>query len=183
MKRFLLALVATLFFFHPFAYADRDGKLVFNLNYNDPCRSVSATYFTHARHAKGNRGGRLNENNFGYAGSCYHDTGKNFYTIVGALENSQRGGTFLVGPGVRFRTPQLFGIALEAGIEIPFVYYEIPKYRSYVYGFLPIQYFGLSFQIPMMYGRKLGTLELGQRRFGQGGEKITLASFGWRHEF
>jgi hypothetical protein len=175
-------LLALMFVFSVPLHAKDDGKLVFNLNYSDTCRSVSATYFAHARHAKGTRGGSLNENTFGYAGNCYHDS-KNLYTLVGALENSQRGNTFLVGPGVRFRSPPFLNLSVEGGLELPFVYYEIPKRQAYAYGFLPVVYVGLSLTPPMVYGMKLGTFEFGQRTFGQRSETIKLYAIGWRQEF
>ncbi len=186
IKRFLLALIG-LFFLSSFAHAESERKLVFNLNYSDPCRSVSATWFTHARHAKGNRNGLLNENNGGYAGYCFYDqkpgTYWDNYWLVGALENSVRGGTFLAGPGVRFRTQQFMRFSIEAGFELPFVYYEIPKYQAYVYGFLPVRYRGISFEPPRFLGVKLGTFEFGERKFGPSKEKIKLYSIGWRKEF
>ena len=183
MKRILLALSILLFFVPTVAQAENEKKFVFNLNYTETCRSVSATLFTNSRHAKGNRNGLLNENNYGYAGTCYHNAGRNFYTLVGALENSQRGGTFLVGPGVRFRTPQFLRISLETGLELPFVYYGIPKHQAYVYGFLPVRYSGVSFEPPMMYGARLGTFEFGQRRFGTSKERVVLNSITWNKPF
>jgi len=181
VRRILLALMFLLF--TSSALAENEKRFSFNLNYTELCRSVSATIFTHSRHAKGNRNGLLNEENYGYAGMCYHNVGRNLYTLVGGLENSQRGGTFLVGPGIRFRTPQVLRLSFEAGVELPFVYYGIPKHRAYVYGFLPVRYSGISFEPPMMYGTRLGTFEIGERRFGTRKEQVRLGSVTWTRAF
>jgi hypothetical protein len=146
----ILLVAASLFFTALPAQADLERPRL-NLVYQrtETCRSFAVTVFAISRHAKGDRGGRLNERNSGIGGLCYLDKGQYFHIIHGGLENSQSQPAFVFGPGVRLFTPRVHGLAVGAGLELPFLHYTLRDGRGAAYGFLPITSLTVNYQIPM----------------------------------
>ncbi len=186
MKKALLVSVWCSFF--PLSgHAGLDTELRIGYSQSDLCSSVSTRIFFRSKHALGDRGGRLNERNGGVSGDCYHGKDRNFYTIVGGLENSQWGQTLVFGPGYRLRSPQFLGLSVGAGFEMPFIYYETPysRKRQYAYGFLPIIFRTITLELPRMNGKSLGYMTLEERQLGGFGsyERVKLYALGWQKEW
>ncbi len=153
----------------------------------DLCRSVSTRIYYRSQHGEGDRGGRLQQRNGGVGGSCYLDEKKSFYWALGGLENSQFGPTLAIGPGMRFRTPPLLRLSIEAGVELPIVHYASPRRYTEVWGPIPVFYRGISIELPRIGYTHLGYLTIEERTLGwlvrRGEERVRLYSLEWRYQF
>ena len=65
-----------------------------------------------------------------YSGDCYFGKSRNFYIIVGGLQNSQWGQTLVSALGIDFVHHSFWSLSMGVGIEIPFIYYETPYSRK-----------------------------------------------------
>lgn len=107
------------------AQAEKEKSFALDLTYTETCKSLSLGFTVASDHTeKGDRGGLLNERNHGTVGECFLDPNRRFYTITGALTNSQWGPTLFHGYGMRFRSERLWRFAAEAGYEVALTYYE-----------------------------------------------------------
>lgn len=123
-----------------------------------PCAGGIATVlYTHASHPGGSRNGWPNEDNWGRGNRCYLDREQSWYVLIGGLENSQYGDTFVFGPGTKYRLLETLGVSVDVGVEIPFVSYELYSGKV-VRGLLPLAYASISYRINK--ATKIGLMQM-----------------------
>ncbi len=144
--------------------ANNEPSFDITLNRVNGCSSLSVGFSLFSDHTtKGDRNGLLNQTNRGKVAECFFDKNRNFYSITGALQNSQWGPTLLHGYGFRMRTPELWRLSAEGGYEVALTYYEqgcptrgpyarlgCPFGQRSIVAPLPMLYVGANARLPSM---------------------------------
>ncbi len=118
----------------------------------DSCHHVTLLIYSHSAHPGSNRSGVLNEKNRGIGFRCQLAEKSPYYYTINGLHNSQFGDTFAAGFGARWPIVRYSRFTLSLGGEASWIYYEHPRARKALWGFLPIATVGLTYQLPRRWG-------------------------------
>ncbi len=133
---------------------EKERSFDITLNQEGGCKSLSVGFSVFSDHTKkGDRNGLLNQKNRGKVAECFFDKDRHFYSLTGALQNSQWGPTLLHGYGFRLRTPELFRLSAEGGYEVALTYYEqgCPTRGPYAALGCPFGHKSIVAPLPMLY--------------------------------
>jgi hypothetical protein len=145
------------------AATEKSLNLIFNST--DPCKSLSLGFSISSDHTvKGTRGGKINQSNHGVVGECALDEHGYFYTITGALTNSQWGPTAFHGWGIQYKTPKLWRLSVTAGLEGAATYYEQGCPQSGPYADLGCMNRHRARLLPLPMAKLALNIELGSAR-------------------
>lgn len=156
------------------AQADELPRMSLVFNYSSGCPQIQAEAFLYTRHAKGDRGGVLNENTtYGSGVTCSYRYGEYLWVTleVNTLFNSRWAKTFAAGPGVELHTPKWRGLSFSIGGRLPYVYYPVPE-QGQIYAWLPVETRGIHLQV----SEEGHGVSFMQREFGTSKDRIHLYS-------
>lgn len=115
-----------------------------------PCAGgVETLIYRHAVHPEKPSRRFLNEHTGGRVDRCLLRSDEHLiqpFVMVGGLTNSQRGSTFVFGPGVKFVSPTIYGFTPSVGVVLAYIDYALRPGEGAIQGFLPTVFLGLKYE-------------------------------------